>query len=87
MPELKKIFNSQLNRRIVAFFHNYPTTVDTAGGISAWLNQNIDEVRAALKYLAEQNILIAHQGPPTTAYGYTQDLELIEQIARLIAKE
>lgn len=86
MVNLKKICDSPLNLKIISFFHENPSTVDTARGIATWLDYNPKQVRKALDYLVSQNILIAHRTGSTTAYGYVQDKEIIAQIEKILQK-
>ncbi len=84
MADLKKICESSLNLKIISFFHENPSIVDTSGGIATWLNHDRKEIKKVLDYLAGQNILVSHHTGSTTAYAYTQDKEIIEQIEKIL---
>lgn len=84
MSILEKICKFSLNLKIVSFFHENPSMIDTARGISSWLNHDYRQVKRALDVLVSQDILIAHRTSSTTAYGYTQNKELIVQIGKFL---
>lgn len=84
MAGLKKICESSLNLKIISFFHENPSIVDTSGGIATWLNQDRKKIKKALDYLAGQNILVSHRSGSTTAYAYTQEKEIIEKIEKIL---
>ena len=68
---------SDIHREIIKFFQENPTCIDTAKGISVWINQDMIKVRKALTDLVRHNILIAHKVTSTTGYSYTQDKKII----------
>ena len=80
MANLEKICASQLNLRIISFFHEHPATVDTSRGIATWLNYDRKQIEQALDYLSSQNILISHRTGSTIAYAYTQDKKIVKKI-------
>lgn len=82
--DLKKICESSLNLKIISFFHENPSTLDTARSIAGWLNHNSQEVKLALDYLVNQNILTSHQTGSTIAYAYTQDKEVIDRLDKIL---
>jgi len=87
MPGLKKFCESALNLKIISFFHENPSTVDTSSGIATWLTHNHEEIEKVLDYLVSQNILISHHTGSTVAYAYTQDNEIIDQIEKILQKD
>ena len=84
MIDLKKICATELNWKIIAFFHKNPTAVDTARGIAAWLNQDKEKIKEALDFLVNQQVLTSHRTTATTAYAYTQDKKLLEKIDKFL---
>ena len=84
MPNLKKICGSGLNLKIISFFHENPSTVDTSGGIATWLNCDSEEIKKVLDYLVSQNILLSHHTGSTIAYAYTQDRKIVKQIEKIL---
>ncbi len=87
MANLKKICGSGLNLKIISFFHENPSTVDTSGGIATWLNCDCEEIKKVLDYLVSQNILLSHHTGSTIAYAYTHNKEIINEIERILKKE
>jgi len=84
VDDLKKVCESALNLKIISFFHENPSSVDTSRGIAAWLNHDHRQIEEALDYLAGQKILIAHRSGSTTAYAYTQDKKTLKKIERFL---
>lgn len=84
MVDLKKICKSTINLKIISFFHENRSVVDTSRGIAAWLNYSREETKKALDYLTRQKILIAEHTGSATAYAYTQDKKIIETIEKLL---
>ena len=84
MVDLKKISGPSLNLKIISFFHENPSTVDTARGLAAWLNHDQEGIKEALDYLVRQNILITHCTGSTIAYAYTQDKKTVEKIEKFL---
>ena len=78
--DLNRIFDFSINEKIIRFFHENPSCVDTARGIAAWVNENRREVKAALEKFVHLNILIAHRSLFTTGYSYTQNKEITSLI-------
>ena len=87
MVDLKKVCESSLNLKIISFFHENPSTVDTSRGIAAWLNHDREQIQKALNFLVSQNILISHRTSSTIAYAYSQDKEIVEEIERFLQKK
>ena len=81
---LRKVCKSDPHAKIISFFHENPSTVDTSQNLAAWLNFELSKIEKALDYLVKQNILIVHQTGSTTAYAYTQDKETIKEIAEFL---
>lgn len=86
MVDLEKVCLCSLNLKIISFFHENPSTVDTARGIAAWLNHDHAEVKARLDYLVTQRILNTHRTGSTVAYCLTQDKKIINEIEKFLQK-
>jgi hypothetical protein len=84
MASIKKICESPLNLKIISFFRENPSAMDTSRGIAGWLNHPHEEVKKVLDYLVAQKILIVHRTGATTAYAYTQDKKIIEEIEKVL---
>lgn len=87
MDDIKKICESSINLKVISFFHENPSTVDTARDIAAWLNHNHEEIKKVLDYLVSQNILIAHRSASTIAYAYTQGKEIVNRVERILREK
>lgn len=81
---LKKFFNSDIHKKIIAFFHQNPSSIDTPRGVSAWVNHDRAEVDEVLKELCKAKILDAHKSATATGYSYTRDKKIIKQIEKLL---
>jgi hypothetical protein len=79
---IKKILNSQANRKIIYFFHRNPTSVDTLRGIVTWTGINRKEAARALEELAKKGVLIAHRVSSTVGYAYTSNKNIINKIKK-----
>ncbi|MFH0790349.1 MAG: hypothetical protein V2A64_01820 [Candidatus Omnitrophota bacterium] len=84
IANLKKICACPLNLKILLFFQENPSTVDTANSLAAWINVSRDEIEKALEYLVAKGILIQHYIRGTKAYAYTQDKKSINQIEKFL---
>jgi hypothetical protein len=82
--EFEKILKVKIYRKIIKFFHENQTSIDTARGVATWTNEDIKQVRVALKKLADQGLLIAHKASSTTAYSYTRNEKDIYKIRQLL---
>ncbi len=82
--ELKMFLKSKIHKKIIAFFHENPTSLDTPRGIAAWTNEEYKKIETALKELCSSGILDSHESTSTTAYSYTRDKKVISQIDKLL---
>lgn len=78
--KLEKYLDAEINRKIVRFFLENPSSVDTSRGIATWINENADETEKALQSLAGARILILHKTALTIAYACTTDKRTISKI-------
>ena len=84
--DINKIFQSDLNVKIISFFHENQASIDTPRGVATWIGEDRSKVKAALEILVKAEILVAHRATSTTGYGYTCDDKLISKIKRLLKK-
>lgn len=83
--DLEKLVNkSDLHRKIVSFFYENPSSIDTPRGISTWVRGDYDEVKKVLKELAQFNILIAHKVSSMTGYSFTRSPKIVSQIKKVL---
>ena len=81
--ELERLLKSENYRKILKFFHENPSSIDTGRGVATWTNQDIKKVREALKKLASVGLLVAHKASSTTGYSYTRDKKLISMVGKV----
>ena len=84
--DINKIFQSDLNVKIISFFHENQASIDTPRGIATWIGEDRSKVKAALEKLVKADILVAHRATSTTGYSYTCDDKLISKIKKLLKK-
>lgn len=77
---------SEIHRKIIMFFHENQSSIDTPRGVSTWIREDRSKVKSALEDLVGLNILVAHRATSTTGYSYTRDNKLISKIDRLLGK-
>ena len=78
--EVGKIFESPISTRIVRFFRENPSSVDTAKGIATWTGLELGLVKKELESLVKAKVLIAHRTSSTVGYALTNDNGLISKI-------
>ncbi len=83
---LDKIFKCESRKKIVSFFYQNSTAVDTLRGIVTWTGLSEKEVVKALEELVDSGILIAHRTSGTVGYAYTSDKKLIKDIKNYFQK-
>lgn len=81
---LSKIFLSSVQKKIILFFHKNQSSIDTARGISTWIDSDLKDVEIALKELARIGILVVHKTSSTIGYAYTQNKRIITNIENYI---
>ena len=81
----KKIFSSPVHIKIIRFFHENQTSIDTPRGVATWIGEDRAKVKSALEDLVKNKILIADRATSTTGYGYTCDTALISKIEKILS--
>lgn len=81
---LEKFLKSSIHRKIIIFFHQNPSSIDTPRGVATWINYDRSRVNKALKELAKQKILNVHKSATATGYSYTTDKKIIKEVKRLL---
>lgn len=84
MLDISKICQSDLHFKIISFFYENQSSVDTVKGISIWVNHRPDEVSKVLEELVNLNILMAHRSEGVTGFAYTQNKEISNSIDNYI---
>jgi 23S rRNA G2445 N2-methylase RlmL len=78
--KLDRYFQSKINLKIIKFFLENPSSIDTPRGIATWINENINKTEKALKELVKAKILVPHGDDTTAAYGYTTNIRISSRI-------
>ena len=81
---LKKFFDSELHRRIIIFFKDNPTSIDTPRGVATWVGYSREETKKALEELAKEGILNSIKTTSTAGYSFTSNPETINSIKEFI---
>jgi len=77
---LKKFFSSELHRKVILFFKENPSSIDTPRGVATWIGASREESKRVLDELQRASILDAIETPSTSGYSFTQDKKMIKQI-------
>ncbi|MBL7072144.1 MAG: hypothetical protein ISS26_08285 [Candidatus Omnitrophica bacterium] len=77
---LEKYLRPAINRKIIRFFLENPSSIDNSRGIATWINENVSDTDKALKKLAIAKILVSHGSDATSAYGYTADPRIASNV-------
>ena len=78
------IIKSELHKKIITFFHENPSSIDTPRGIATWVRGDYAKVKQVLSDLVKSGILIDHKVSSTTGYSYTRNPRAISQIRKLL---
>ncbi len=78
--KLEKYLDTEINRKIIRFFLENPSSIDTPRGIATWINENAGNTEKALCDLTEAKILILNRTAPSSAYAGTADECTISRI-------
>jgi len=81
-----KSLKSDINLKVVRFFHENQASIDTPRGVATWIGEDRSKVKKALEELIAADILVAHRSTSTTGYSYTRNAKLISQIDKLLKK-
>jgi len=83
---MDKTLNSPLHVKIVRFFHENQSSIDTPRGVSTWVREDRNRVRQVLEDLVSARILVAHRSSSTTGYGYTRNAKIVNKIEQFLKK-
>lgn len=84
MKNIKLSFKGEAARKILLFFNENPHCIDTAKGISLWINSDACEVQRALNLLVKEKILVNHKTVSTSAYAYTNNRDMLKKIEKYL---
>ena len=77
-------FKSPLRTKIMEFYSENPSCIETSRGIAAWLAVERRRAKKALEELTEYRILLAHRTSFATGYSYTQNKSIIKAVDKYI---
>ncbi len=86
MKDLNKILDSPLKLKIMNFFVENPASVESARGISVWINKDIQEVKHALSELETEDVIKTYQSATIVGYSFISDEKLCKKIANFIKR-
>lgn len=84
--DLNRLLKTQIYFKIINFFHENPTSIDTPRGIATWIGESKQDVKKALLKISKSKLLTAHKVSSTTGYSYTRDPKLIKKIEAILKK-
>jgi len=82
--DLNRLLKSERHFKILAFFHENQSSIDTPRGVATWIGDERSKVQRALEDLVKLDILVADRATSTTGYSYTRDAKLISKIGKLL---
>lgn len=71
-----------IHRKILQFFAENQSSIDTPRGVSVWVNEGLEIVRTALEDLVAMGYLRAHRTSSTVAYSCALDTRELAKVAR-----
>ncbi len=83
---IKTLFKNEVVRKVLLFFNENPHSIDTAKGISVWIDCEAKTVQKALDRLVRHGILVNHKTMSTDAYSYTNKRDIIKKIESSVKK-
>lgn len=84
MGNIKNLFKNNTVKKILLFFNENPSCIDTAKGISLWVGSDTTLTQKCLNKLVKEGILIIHQAASTSAYAYTNNKAIVKNIEKYI---
>ena len=86
MAEKNEAELSELHLKVIKFFHENQSSIDTPRGVSTWVREDRAKVSKALEDLVRLKILAVHRTTSTAGYSYTRDPKIISKIEKLLKK-
>jgi hypothetical protein len=84
--EINSVVKSSLHLKILRFFHENQSSIDTPRGVATWIGEDRAKVKSALEDLVAMKLLIADRATSTTGYSYTRDPKLIVKVNSLLKR-
>ncbi|MFQ5952059.1 MAG: hypothetical protein ACE5JK_01465 [Candidatus Omnitrophota bacterium] len=82
--EIKKILKNKMSREILIFFYQNQSSIDTVGGVSAWVQSDRKKVKEILDRLVELGVLEEDSTSSTKAYCYTRNAKIMKVVQGLM---
>ncbi|NQT95121.1 MAG: hypothetical protein HQ572_01590 [Candidatus Omnitrophica bacterium] len=83
---LKKFFNSEIHKKVIIFFRDNPSSIDTPRGVATWVGTSREKAKKVLDELQKEGILNAIETSSTSGYSFTQDKKIIKKIDEFTKK-
>ena len=75
-----------INRKIIKFFLENPSSIDTSRSIAIWINEDEEKTEKVLNDLVKAKVLVPYGDNATPAYGYTTDRYILTKIKSYLKK-
>ncbi len=82
--DLAKLLKDDLAVRILVFFYENQASLDSARGVSAWVNDDREKVKAILSKLVKLGVLNKDSTGATKGYSYTRDKNVMKTVEVLV---
>ncbi|MDD5633782.1 MAG: hypothetical protein PHW46_00705 [Candidatus Omnitrophica bacterium] len=82
--KIKKMLKNKLAKDILVFFYQNQASIDSVGGVSAWVHKGRKDVHAVLEELVKLGVLVKDTQGSTKGYSYTRDKKVMEIIESLM---
>ena len=70
--------------KIIRFFVDNPSSIDTARGISAWTNLDRNETQKILEDFSKKGILIAFRTSSTIGYSLSENKKTLKALKQIL---
>ncbi len=81
---LREAADTSLKLELIAWFHEHPGALDTAGGLARWLARPPGELGPALEELGEAGLVRREGEGPDTVYRFEPNPERAALVARVV---
>ena len=85
--KIKKILKDKLSRDILIFFYQNQASIDTVGGITAWVHSDREKVKKVLDKLVGLGILEEESITSTKGYCYTRNEKIMKIVKGLMSSQ
>ena len=82
--ELKELLKNKLVKDILTFFYQNQASIDTVGGVSAWVHSDRKRVKNALDKLVRLGVLEKDSMGSTNGYCYTHNEKIMHVVKELM---